>query len=142
MIPASGRSPGGVQGNTLQYSCLENPMDRRAWWATVYAVATSQTRLKRLGSSRLPLDCKLCEGRTDVLIIFISPYVGFPSGSTVKNLPAMQEPQETQAWVSLGQEDSLQKGTATHSNILAWKIPWTEEPGGLQFIGSHRVGQD
>ena len=50
---------------------------------------------------------------------------------TVKNLPAMRE-----IWVrSLGQEDPLEKGMATHSNILAWRIPWTEEPGGLQFIG-------
>ena len=41
-------SPGGGNGNPLQYSCLENPMDRRAWWATVHGVAKSQTRLKRL----------------------------------------------------------------------------------------------
>ena len=46
-----------------------------------------------------------------------------------------------QVW-SLGREDPLEEGMATHSNILAWRIPWTEEPGGLQFIGSHRVGQD
>ena len=50
----------------------------------------------------------------------------------VKNLPAMQETRVR----SLGQEDSLEKGMATHSSILAWRIPWTEEPGGLQFIGS------
>ena len=49
----------------------------------------------------------------------------------VKNLPAMQETQETQVW-SLGQEDPPEEEMATHSNILAWKIPWTEEPGGLQ----------
>ena len=55
--------------------------------------------------------------------------------STVKNLPAMQEPQETQVQ-SLGQEDPLEEGTATHSSILAWKIPWTEKPGGLQSIKS------
>ena len=49
----------------------------------------------------------------------------------VKNLPEMQEMQET--WVlSLGQEDPLEKGMATHSTILAWRISWTEEPGGLQ----------
>ena len=49
----------------------------------------------------------------------------------VKNLPTMQE-----TWVrSLGQEDPLEKGRATHSGILAWKTPWTEEPGGLQSIG-------
>ena len=57
---------------------------------------------------------------------------------TVKNLPAMQE-----TWVqSLGQEDPLEKGMANHSSILAWRIPWTEEPGGLQFMGSHRVGHN
>ena len=56
----------------------------------------------------------------------------------VKNPPAMQKMQ--QMWVqSLGQEDPLQEGTATHSSILAWRIPWTEEPGGLQFIGLQRV---
>ena len=53
-----------------------------------------------------------------------------------KNPPARQE-----AWVqSPGQEDLLEKGTATRSSILAWKIPWTEEPDGLQFMGSRRVG--
>ena len=53
----------------------------------------------------------------------------------VKNLPAMQE-----TWVrSLGQEDPLEKEMATHSSILVWKIPWTEEPDGLQSMGSQRV---
>ena len=56
----------------------------------------------------------------------------------VKNLPAVWE-----VWVrSLGREDPLEKGMATHSRILAWKIPWTEEPGGLQSMGSRRVGHD
>ena len=55
-----------------------------------------------------------------------------------KNLPAMQE-----TWVlSLGREDPLEEGMATHSSILAWRIPWTEEPGRLQSIGSQRVGHD
>ena len=59
----------------------------------------------------------------------------FPSGSAVKNLLAMWE-----SWVrSLGQEDPLEKGMATHSSILAWRIPWTEEPGGLQSMGSPRA---
>ena len=57
---------------------------------------------------------------------------------TVKNLPAIQE---TRVQL-LGQEDPLEKGVATHSSILAWKIPQTEEPGGLQFIGLQRVGHD
>jgi len=43
---------------------------------------------------------------------------------------------------SLGQDHPLEKGMATHSSILAWKIPWTEEPGGLQSMGSHRIGHD
>jgi len=56
----------------------------------------------------------------------------------VKNLPAMQE-----TWVqSQGREDPLEKGMATHSTILAWIIPWTEELGGLQYIGSQRVRHD
>ena len=55
---------------------------------------------------------------------------------TVKNPPAVQETQVS----SLGQEDPLEKGMATHSSILAWKIPWTEEPGRLQSMGSQRVG--
>ena len=50
----------------------------------------------------------------------------------------MQETQETKV-PSLSQEDPLEEGMATHSNILIWRIPWTEEPGGLQFIGSQRV---
>ena len=43
---------------------------------------------------------------------------------------------------SLGREGTLQEGTATHSSVLAWRIPWTEEPGGLQSMGSHRVRHD
>ena len=57
---------------------------------------------------------------------------------TVKNLPAMQE-----TWIrSLGQEDPLEEEMATHSNILTWEIIWTEEPRGLQSVGSQRVRHD
>ena len=56
----------------------------------------------------------------------------------VKNPPAMQEARVR----SLGREDPLEKGMATHSSILAWRIPWTEEPGGLQSTGWQRVGHD
>ena len=56
----------------------------------------------------------------------------------VKNPPAMRE-----TWVrSLSWEDPLEEGMATHSSVLAWRIPWTEEPGGLQSIGSQKVGRD
>ena len=67
--------------------------------------------------------------------------MGIPSGSVVKNLPATQELQETQV-LSLGQEDPLEEGMATHSSILAWRIPWTEDPGRLQSMGSQRVRHD
>ena len=67
--------------------------------------------------------------------------LGFLGGSAVKNPPAMQESQEMQ-FQSLGQEDSLEEGMATHSSILAWRIPWTEEPGRLQSMGSQTVGHD
>ena len=59
----------------------------------------------------------------------------------VKNMPAVQETQETGVQ-SLGQEDPLEQGKATHSSILVWRIPWTEEPEGLQSMGSQRVGHD
>ena len=62
-----------------------------------------------------------------------------PMAQRVGNLPGMQEIREM--WVrSLGSEDALQEGMATYSSILAWEIPWTEEPGGLQSMRSHRVG--
>ena len=63
---------------------------------------------------------------------------GFPGGSDVKNLPAMQK-----TWVqSLGQEDPLENRMANHSSILAWKIPWAEEPGGLQSMVLQRAGHN
>ena len=61
-----------------------------------------------------------------------------PVAQRLKRLPAMQG-----TWVrSLGWEDPLEKEMATHSSILAWRIPWMEEPGGLQFMGLQRVGHD
>ena len=59
----------------------------------------------------------------------------------VKNLLAMWEPQEV-CVLYLGRETPLEEGMATHSNNLAWRIPWTEEPGGLQSIGSQRIRLD
>ena len=83
---------GEGNGNPLQYSCLENPMDRGAWWAAVHGVTKSQTRLSN----------------------FCFTF----------HLHA------------------LEKEMATHSNVLAWRIPGTGEPGGLPSMGSHRVRQD
>jgi len=64
--------------------------------------------------------------------------VSYTVGQMVKSLPAMQE-----IWVSsLGWDDPLEKEIATHSSILAWRIPWTEEPGGLQSMGLQRVRRE
>ena len=79
-------------GTPLQFSCLENPMDRGAWWAAVHGVARSRTRL------------------SDFTLTF--------------------------------HFHALEEEMATHSSVLAWRIPWTEEPGGLLSMGSHRVGHD
>ena len=83
---------GEGNGTPLQYSCLENPMDREAWWATVHGVAKSRARL------------------SDFTFNF--------------------------------HFHALEKEMATHSSVLAWRIPGTEEPGGLPSLGSHRVGHD
>ena len=91
-IGASRELTGEGNGNPLQYSCPENPMDRGAWWAAVHGVAKSRTRL------------------SDFTFIF--------------------------------HFHALEKAMATHSSVLAWRIPGTREPGGLPSMGSHRVGHD
>ena len=109
---------GEGNGNPLQCSCLENPRDGGAWWAAIYGAAQSRTRLRWLSSS--------------------NHAKGFPGPQRLKRMPAMWE-----TWVrSLGWEDPLEKEMATHSSILAWRIPWMEEPGGLQSTGSQRVRHD
>ena len=67
--------------------------------------------------------------------------LGFPGGSVVKNLPTMPEPQETGVQ-SLGQEDPLEEGMATHSSILTWRIPLDRGAWGLQSMGFQRVGHN
>ena len=93
-IPGSGRSLREGNGNPLQYSCLENPMDGETWQATIHAVTKSWTRLSNFT---------------------------FPEGSNGKESAC-----NAVDWVpSLGQEDPLKKGLATHSSILAWRTPET-----------------
>ena len=68
----------------------------------------------------------------------MAPFRASPVAQRLRRLPTVWE-----TWVlSLGWEDPLEKEMATHSSILAWRIPWTEEPGGLQSTGSQRVGHD
>ena len=98
---------GDGNGNPLQCSCLENPRDGGAWWAAVYGVAQSRTRLKQRSSS----------SSSNPLQYSWASLVA----QLVKNLPAMWE-----TWVrSLGWEDPLEKGKNTHSIIVAWRTPWT-----------------
>ena len=70
--------------------------------------------------------------------MFITSFITSLLAQMVKNLPAMQKTQVQ----PLEQEDPLEKGMEAHSSILIWEIPWTEEPDGLQSMGSHRAGQD
>ena len=72
------------------------------------------------------LGSQLMRDTTDFITVFITDYMGFPGGSAVKSLLAVQETRVR----SLGGEGSLEEGMATHSSILAWRIPWTEEPAG------------
>ena len=89
-------------------------------------------------SSKKEKKIRKCQWTSSRIAIKQTLIWGFPVGSMAKNLPAMQEMQVwAQAW-----EDPLEKEMSTHSSIFARKIPWTEEPGRLQFIGSQRVRHD
>ena len=135
-VPGLGRSPGGGHGNPIQYSCLENPMDRGAWRATAHRVTKSRTRLKLLSAharthTHTHTRIFVC---TNIIIRVTTGLWTFLVAQMVKNLPAMQE---TQVW-SLGWEDPLEKGMTTHSCILAWRIPWTVASGGFCPWGRRR----
>ena len=110
---------GEGNGNPLQCSCLENPRDGGAWWAAVYGVAQSRTRLKRLSSS--------------------SSSSGLSRWLSGKKADSQCRRRGFDAWV---RKVSLEKKIVTLSNILAWEIPWTAEPGGLQSAGSQRLRHD
>ena len=120
LIPGSGRSPGEGLGNPLQNSCLENPMDRRSWWAIVHSVskevdmteATKHTRLDSRGNSLVVQWLGLCTLTAE------GPYLILSDFTFTFHF------------------HSLEKEMAAHSSSLTWKIPWTEEPGRLQSMGS------
>ena len=126
LIPGLGRSPGEGHDNPVQYFCLKNPMDRGAWRVVVHRVTKSWTQLKWLSMHAHWVSTRYQLERASLM------------AQMVKNPPAVQE-----TWVrSLGQEDPLEKDVAPHSSILAWRIPWTEEPSGLQSMGWQRVRHD
>ena len=110
--------------NPLQYSCLENTVDRGAWWAAVHGVAQSWTKLKQLSMHACigegngnPLQCFCLENPRDRGAWWAAVYG------------------VAQSWTKLKQLSSskihLRRELATHSSILAWRISWTEQPGGL-----------
>ena len=117
-------SPGEGNGNPLQCSCLENAMDGGTWGATVHRVAKSWTRLSDFTSRHV----KITLGASKVALV-------------VKNPPANAgDPRDGGS--ILGSGSPLEEGMATHSVILARRIPWTEEPGWLQSTRLQRVGHD
>ena len=90
--------------------------------------------------------CLVLKRVTVILYVFVHMYGSLgggasPTAQRIKNMPTMQATQEMLV-PFLGLEDPLEKGMTTHSSILAWRIPWIKEPGGLQSKGSQRVGHD
>ena len=144
---------GEGSGTPLQYSCLENPMDGGAWWAAIYGVTQSRTRVKQLSSNLFVVEEKpqshqvaapVLHSQQSTRVPFSPPplstcyllflIVGLLRRCSGKRicLP-MQEMKDT--WVrSPGREDSQEKEIATQSSILVWKIAWTEEPGGVHGV--------
>ena len=143
LIPGLGRSPGEGNGYSLQYSDLENSTDGRVHGVTKSRAQLSNFHLRGFPGSSVGKESTCNAGDPSSI-----PGSGRSPGEgldyplqyslvvqTVKNLPSMWE-----TWVrSLGWEDPLEEGMETQSSILAWRIPWTEEPGGLQSMGSQQV---
>ena len=131
---------GEGNGNSLQCSCLENPRDGGAWWAAVYGVAQSRTRLKRLSSSSSRLTKQLRQRHPTPVLL--------PGKSHGQRAwwAAVHGVTKSRTWLSnftfTFHVHALEKEMATHSGVLAWGIPGTGEPGGLPSMGSHRVGHD
>ena len=122
-IPGSGRSPGEGNGNLLQYSCLENPMDGRTWKAAVHGVTQTSTLLSNF-TLTFTLLSNIYKWPKNLLCVTI----GYAS-----SLYAMH-------YCNVGLIS--EKAMAPHSSTFAWKIPWLEEPGRLQSLRSLGVGHD
>ena len=123
------RSPSGGNGNLLHYSCPGNPMDRGAWWATIHGVT-------RVGHDLATKEREIALVSTELLngVSQIAP--------VVKNPPANAGDTSSIPMSGRFPGSAAMEGMVSHSNILARKIPWTEEPGGLQSIALQRVGHD
>ena len=105
--------------------------------ALIYRMSTNQILIDWLYQSHFYQSCDQSTARALLILSLVSVISGVSRvAQMVKNLPAMWETQVR----SLDQQDSLEKGMATHSSSLAWRSPWIEEPGGLQSMGSQRVG--
>ena len=146
LVPIHGEG----NGTPRQYSCLENPMDRRAWWAAVHGVAKSRTRLSdftftfhfhALEKEMAPLSSVLA---------WRIPGTGSLVGRHLWGHTELDTTDATQQ-----QQRQYQHNCTTHCSFTvsvvgmparssgpAWKIPWTEESGRIQFMGSHRVGHN
>ena len=153
-IPGLGGSPGGGHSNPLQYSCLENPMDRGEWGATVQRVTKSWTQLKWLSRhaqlTYIIVSVQVCSKLISFIyscmcvcvcvcvcvytIIFLFFWALSQVTLEVKNLPANAgDVRDTGLIPGLGRSPA--EGMATHSSFLAWTIPWTEHSGMLQSMG-------
>ena len=149
-IPGSGRSPEEGHNNPFQYSCLENPMDRGFFRATVHRIAQRRTRLKQLSTHahtivkssyhKIPnlfhhLFLLVIQGLCFAKVgLFLGPHLVGKERTTWYLIP------RAQTWPQLCAV--LGEGNGTLLQYSAWKIPWTEEPGRQQSMGSHRVGHD
>ena len=127
-----------MQETQVQSLCQEDPWRRK--WQPIPVLLLGEFYGQRSLASCNLWDCKKLD--TTECVHTHTPlrneYISSLVAQMIKNPTAMQE-----TWVqSLGQEDPLEKGMATHSGILAWRIPWTEEPSGLQTMGSQRVRHD
>ena len=120
------RSPRGGNGNPLQYSCLENSMDRGAWWVIVHGFQRVVHDWAHM--HRYPIAVVI---RSEKVKAWTMKNGWRMDGSLVKSLPANAGNRSSVP----GSGKSLEKEMATHSSILAWEIPWTEDPGGLQSVG-------
>ena len=121
----------------LKWNIIEYAKSRFSWASLVAQLVRIHLQCRRLGFDSWVWKIPWRRDRLPTPV-----FLGFPCGSAGKEYACKAgDEQETQVQ-SLGGKDPLEKGKATHSSSLAWRIPWTEEPGGLQSMGSQRLGHD